>query len=79
MSDVPRPEEVIRPGQLVALPVEDPPHPPSSGNLKMEMYGVLRAEIEALIRDARCQVAHISESTDSGPEWLAWQYVVVKP
>jgi SAM-dependent methyltransferase len=45
----------------------------------MEMYAVPQFEVEQIISEAGCRIVRWHETPISGPDWLAYQYVVLKP
>ena len=42
----------------------------------MEMYGIPRAEVEALLTAAGAKIVAVDEDTIAGPEWLSYRYWV---
>ncbi len=46
---------------------------------KMEMYAVPREVVKEIILGAGCRLLHEHETPVSGPEWIAYMYVVLKP
>lgn len=56
----------LPPGRVEGLPA------------KMEMYGVHRNEVEALLRDAGAEVIAVDDDDSPGPEWISYRYYARK-
>ncbi len=48
------------------------------GSAVIQMHGMPRAEVEAVLRDAGAQVAQVAEDDSAGPVWRSCRYYAVK-
>ena len=64
---------LVKPAATVgSLPAEE------HKSFHMERYNVPRSEVEQVISIAGGRLLHVSESTDSDPDWISYLYVVAK-